>query len=244
MSANAPLLRSCDYEDAPEENSEAFLYLEELARTRLYEAAEHDDNGVTYYPRRMEYVTKVAALAQAFEIPGIIFDENFSSFDNEYVRFLESVDYQTTQIHASRVKEIRKSSVQLSAVAKKKVSHHLEQIRVAVEGSNIAANRKKAILKKLVELEAEIVKQRSRAAPILMGAAFVLAIAADTNELAEPVARAANAIIKIVGVLRLEADVQELEKLPAPPLQIEAPKNIRPRRSGSNYDDLDEDIPF
>ncbi|NNC52249.1 MAG: hypothetical protein HKO08_04335 [Erythrobacter sp.] len=244
MPIQEPLLYPSDYDDAPEDNTDAFLHLESLVRTRMYENADQDANGDIEYPARMEYVTRVGALAQVYEIPGIVFDDNHNNFDWEFRKFIESVDYQTTQISALRAKARRRKTVALSDIDKRKIAHHVAGIRSAIEAAKIDERKRKALLKRLTDLEAEVVKGRSSPAPVLIAAAFALSIAADVSELSDTVGGAAAAIIKIVGQTRLASDIEDQDRIPPPPKQIPAPANIKRKELVSSYDDLDDDIPF
>lgn len=244
MPIQKPLLIPSDYDDAPEGNTEAFLHLETLVRTRMYENSDQDADGNIAYTTKMEYVTRVGALAQVYEIPGIVFDDNHNNFDWEFCRFMESVDYQTTQISALRAKERRRKTVVLSDSEKRKIAHHVSAIRSAIESAKIDERKRKALLKRLSDLEAEVAKGRSSPSPVLIAAAFALSIAADVNELSDTVGNAASAIIKIVGESRLVSDIEDQDRIPQPPKQIPAPTNLLRKPTESNYGDLDDDIPF
>jgi len=240
-----PLLIQDDFDDAPDDDAGAFLFLEEAARRRLYLTVEEDQNGYKHYPLKNEYMTRVAGLAQTFNVPGITFDEDYRDVDNEFSTFISRVDYQTTQINATLSRARRRHSLRFDGATKQKISFHLERVREVISTADISERRKAALQKRLDDLEAELAKPRSSLTPILLGAVVILGISADVSEISTTLKSAASAILEAVGQMRLEADEREVEMLPSPPLQIAPPVNIKRREATEGpYGDLDDDIPF
>jgi hypothetical protein len=242
---HGPLLKTSDYDSAPEEDHAAFLYLEEIARERMYAVYDDDSDGSRYYPMRSEYMTRVSGLAHTYAVPGISFDPDARNFDNEYLSFLSAVDFQTTQINALQAKERRRSAVRINQKTKEKILFQLGKIRDAISKSSLSDNRRKALEKRLDEFEAELAKPASRLTPILIGASLLLGTAADVSEISDTLKSSASAILEYVGHARLIADEDEQRAIPPPPLKLSPPQNIKKVSQARPWsDDLDDDIPF
>jgi len=241
----SPLLKRSDYENAPEDDQSAFLYLEETARQRMYEAFDEDQNGNVYYPLRDEYMTRVSGLAQTFDVPGVEFDPDYNNFDNEFHRFINAVDYQTTQLNALQSKAARRTAIRIAAADRTKIQHHLGIVREAIEKSELSKKRRNAILKRLDEIEAELAKAKSNMGIILVGITVVVGFASDIDQLTDTIQRASSAIVKTLGQIRCAEDEKVIEHSTPTPQRIEAPNRLIQNKSqNSKSFGLDEDVPF
>lgn len=235
-----PLLRAEDYDSAPDDDMRAFLYLEEIARKRMYQVYEEDQNNSRYYPLRGEYMTRVAGLAAAFDIPGIDFNPE-ANFDNEFYRFIKDVDFQTTQISAGLARQKKRSSVSFEASEKAKIRRSLNQIKKCIEEAEISERRRQVLMARILEFETELDRTRSSFGVIATAALVILAAAADLKTVGVDISASTKSLVELVAAKRLEADQNTPSQLPPPLKLIEPPK---PVSAPTGYDDLDDDIPF
>lgn len=203
MDKFAPLLTKADYENIPEDPGEAFVVLEEIARTRMLDKSETDERGYTWFPLRGDYMSCVSGLAQAFGISDVSYNFGTSDFDDEYYRFRHTVDVAVTKINALHARRTSKQRLRLSDTDKRKIAHHISRLRELIKNSNLPSRRRRTISDRLDEVEAELVKPRVNMLTILTAMALVAATTRDVQEIAKDAARSAYAIVSIIGETKL-----------------------------------------
>ncbi|MEO1167687.1 MAG: hypothetical protein AAFW97_03135 [Pseudomonadota bacterium] len=243
-----PLLSREDLADLPDADQEAFVQLEEIARRRLYENGEDDQNGHVYYPHMAEYMTRVSALAEEFGVPGIQYNRSATT-ENEFNRFIHAVDFQTTQINVRVARENAKSLVDFRDNSRTKIQHHLEQMKQIIIESDIPERRARSLLDRISDFEKELAKRRVNIAVAMAVIALSLAAARDFQEIATDLVRPTEAITEVVSqeqvqheeTTQLRVELAKAKQLNAPPKAITDQTTDRAKGA---FDELDDDVPF
>lgn len=236
-------LKDADYADLPEDDGDAFAYLESVARERLFESDRYDGN--LAYDEIMEFMNEVSALADHFEIPDISYDREANNAQVELGAFMRSVEYRTVQIKINRARREKRNSVELSGPARKRIQHHLEKLKSEIAESDLPEKRKRALLEKIADFEAELAKKRFNMIVAFGMVALVAATVSDTGSSFEHLSKLAHLISSEFG----EEKAVEEEKLLPPSQPFKALPDMSPKgRSDSGKVQLanleDDEIPF
>ncbi|MBB2794995.1 UNVERIFIED_ORG: hypothetical protein GGD58_003880 [Rhizobium pisi] len=235
------------YDDLPDDHEIAFVYLEKQFRARLDDSLrDNDQSGFDAYCKR-KYMNAVIAAAKSLEIPGIaayttpyndreIWDI-FEGFENDVANL-------TIQIEINHARRRKTYSVSFDSAAKQKVRHYIEQIRLAVEQSDLDQNKRDAIFKKLGDLTLEIDRQRTRFEVVADAIRGVARLSGDVErEGAEPWWKWVKLIFGVID----DTKESEPKSLPRPEerKRLEPPRKQLPAPEGKPFSrDLDDDIPF
>lgn len=233
------------YDDLPDDHEAAFVILEEHFKHLLDSEVNNsnDYNAISYYKQR--YCNQVIAAAKSLDI-NYIKDNSIpptsSAFSDFYDRFEADVMNLIIQIRINHARRRKQYSVSFDTAAKQKIRHYIEQIRSAVEQSELSANKRDAIFKRLAELTLEIDRDRTRFEVVADAIRSVASLSGDVErEGAEPWWKWVKLIFGEID----EAKENEREKsLPSP----EERKRLEPpRKQISPPDenrDMDDEIPF
>lgn len=236
------------YDDLPEDHEKAFVYLERQFRVQLDDSLrDNDQSNYDAYCKR-KYMSAVIAAAKSLEIPGI--SDYTAPYDDRGVwdafeGFETDVMNLTIQIEINHARRRKKYSVAFDSAAKQKVRHYIEQIRTAIEQSDLQQGKRDAIFKKLSELTLEIDRDRSRFEVIADTIRSAARLSGDVErEGAEPWWKWVKLIF---GEIDDAKDKESQTSLPAPQewKRLEPPRKQLPspkeRRAGRSFDD---EIPF
>jgi len=238
------------YDNLPDDPELAFVHLEAHYKTTLDEDLQSTDQGsnVAYY--RSQYCNKVIAAAKALDIahlkdvslPDVEGRNSWEVFD----RFESDVQNLIIQIRINHARRAKKFSVALDGTAKQKIRHFIEQIRLAIEASDIPQNKKDKIFEKLADLTLEIDRDRTRFEVIADAVRAVARLSGDVErEGAEPWYK----WFKLIwGEVDEAKENEPKPSLPAPgeKKQLEPPRKQLPKPESRNDfgRSLDDDIPF
>ena len=113
---------------------------------------------------RLEYMNKVLAAAKAYAI-GALEHWKIPSADEaifrQYRQFISDVDHFTIQIRICHAPSNRKSSVGLDSSTKRKIHHHVGQIRVVIEEAELPDDKRDNLYSKLDKFALEVDKSRT-----------------------------------------------------------------------------------
>ncbi|MDH4988683.1 hypothetical protein QEZ47_24835 [Aminobacter anthyllidis] len=233
------------YDDLPEDHEKAFVYLEKRFRAELDESpSNNDQSNFDAYCKR-KYMSSVIAAAKSLDIAGIkdytISYDDRGVWDSFEVFEIDVMNI-TIQIEINHARRRKKYSVALDGATKQKIRHYIDQIRTAVEESDLGQDKRDAIFKKLGELTLEIDRDRTRFEVIADGIRRVARLSGDVErEGAEPWWKWVRLIL---GEIDDAKENEPKSTLPAPSerKQLEPPKKQLPApKQGRN---LDDEIPF
>lgn len=234
-------LRPSDYENLPDDDHDAFVALEAIARARLHETETDQYENLSHY-ETMRYMNEITALAEHFGLSGITYNEDNENHFDEYAKFTRKVEYQAAQIMVRVARRNRKNSVEITGADRMRIQHQVSRLRDEVENSAIPASRKRALLDRIADFEAELAKQRFDYLKAAMVAALVTAAA---NDFVGTLKDAPEVIQSITKVLT-EADMTGLEyRMSLPPTTpVRALPDLRATRSPVPEKPFDDDVPF
>lgn len=237
-----------DFEDLPEEDSDAFVQLEAIARRRFSDVPENDFK----YHEYMSYMNEISALAHHYGIPDIYVDLDPNDVVGEYYAFTRRVEYRVIQIRAQRARRVRQNSVTISGPSRQRIQHYLEQLKEEVLASNLPERRKQVLLDKIADFEAELAKRRFNLALAMGVVALVAASSSDFSDAANKVWGLAQSISEVIG--REKEQEEERQKLLSsreplkaiPDMRVADDYTSRPLATGGGWTnvELDDDIPF
>ncbi|MCP9232635.1 hypothetical protein NMG46_20610 [Mesorhizobium sp. LMG 17147] len=236
------------YDDLPEDHEEAFIYLERKFRSQLDTSLrDNDQSNYDAYCKR-KYMSAVIAAAKSLDIPGI--KEYTSPYNDKGVwdafeGFETDVMNLTIQIEINHARRRKKYSVGLSGGAKQKIRHYIEQIRTAVEESNLPQDKRDVIFKKLSELTLEVDRDRTRFEIVADVVRGVARVSGDVErEGAEPWWRWVRLIFGEIDDAKEKEPQTSLPK-PEERKRLEPPRKQLPSPNDETFRrELDDEIPF
>jgi hypothetical protein len=234
--------------ELPEDHELAFVEFEKIMRARLYEAEEEVSrvqfgDADTY---RLEYMNKVLAAAREYGIEALVQWQvpsvNGRIFD-EYRQFVSDVDHFTTQIRIRHAPRSRRNSVGLDGNTKRKIHHHIDQIRSAIDQAELPDTKRESLYEKLARFSLEVDKARTG---LEAGMAVYIAVCDGIGQGFKKLEPARRWVDSIAGLLGRAKEVEDSFRptLPSPPARkrLEPPRGRSPEPAKST--DLDDDIPF
>lgn len=221
-----------DIAGLPEDDREAFLKLQQLARQQLDEDLESDprENSWKY---ELRYMSTVLAGAKVYGIDDIADRFRMPSHDEEHraliANFMSSVDHLCMELRLKNAQNLRQFTVAFDVATKTKLSHLLTQVREIVGKLEVSDSKRARLINRIALLQLEIDKDRTRMEAL---GSFI----ADIVDTAQPAVDLAMKVARIFGEKKSAED--EARQLPPPkmPKQIEAPKKHNKK--------LDDEIPF
>ena len=221
-------LTDAELDDLPEEKTEAFVKLEQVARARLKEELENTSNNSNFYTHR--YMNTVISAAKALsidEFAALSLPKVGSHEFHEFQDFTAHVDHFTMQFRLLRSRRTNEYSVALDGVTKVKLRHLLQQVRETVDKLDITTSKRDRLYSRVAALELEIDRERTRYEAL---AAIMIETADDGGEAAsrlEPVMKLIERFGAAIGLAkRQEVEQKQLPK-PDKPKQIEGPKQTK-----------------
>jgi len=234
-------LKDEDFDDLPEDDGEAFAKLEAVSRDRLLMLQRDGDENLPY-EEIMGYLNEVSALAAQFDIPDIIYEREPNSIYSAFGDFTRRVEFRTVQIRAQRARRDKRNSVAISGPGRERIQHHIERLRTEIETANIPEKRKRALLDKIAEFEAELAKKRFNLAQAMMLVALVAASANDLGGAFDGVMKIVHSISETIGTEKLEDE--DRQRLLPPREPFKAIPDMRPPVTTAAFDADDDEVPF
>lgn len=245
------LITVAEMDELPDDPATAFVQLEHICRTRLNEYTSQQERYDHGNDMRLDYMTIVTSAADAYGVAD--FKEPDEGWDPRYFEtvYRRAISIATRlTIEGKRARSL--SSVSLPVAAKERLKKNLEDLRDALDKTDLDEKRKKVLREKLDGFEKEIGREKSNVNVILVSVALV---AAAINQATGTVTGVEDAIIKLpetvnaVNVLLGREKLKELEAapdlLPLPPSVTKALPAPKPKPSTDSFvDDLGDDVPF
>jgi hypothetical protein len=233
------------FDELPDDDELAFLFLEEKAREKLDEKMSRADDQSPFSQFYLSYMNEVIAAAHELNI-----DEcsrwgcprwSPSSFDTRKLCEISLlIAKYKMQIGIRNARRARRYSVHLDAITKQKVKFHLDQLKELAGKLELPIAKREAILGKILALEMEMARERTRFEVI---AAFFLesaTVVGEVGERLEPWRKWVDSIANITNLFGIakEKDVHNPSlPLPEERKRLEPPKQQLPGP-------IDDDIPF
>jgi len=230
----------------------AFMTLVRIAQRRLAERTrelEQEDAGWRAIEEaRHGFMNVVVAAAKTFKV------EPFASMevprignydDNAHRQFKSDLDHYMTQLvlHGSETK--KRDAVAIGADTRTIIRTYLHHLREVIDRGEMTDGRRKALLRRLADFEAELEKQRVSLVAVAVLAVTLMSAPGVAAESVDAVARLVGSILREVGEAKAAEDETRLLAGPKP-LALMPPRKKRvsdgPRESFNQ--DLDDEIPF
>jgi hypothetical protein len=233
----------------PEDPELAFVEFERIMRARLYEAEEEASrqqfgDADSY---RLEYINKVLAAAKEYGIEALVewhVPSVGSRIFEEYRQFASDVDHFTTQLRIRHAPKSRGNSVGLNGNTKRKIHHHIDQIRSVIDQAELPDAKRESLYEKLGRFALEVDKPRT---DLDAGMAVYMAICDGIGQGLTKLEPARRWVDSIAGLLGRAKEVEDSSRptLPLPPVRkrLEPPRDRVPTPPQKGRD-LDDDIPF
>ena len=200
---------------------------------------------------RRSFMNTIVASAKRFKIEPFASKQIPRADDwktDIYIQFQEDLDHYVTQIVIENSFRSRRDSVAILPKTKDTILGYTNALRDCIKASTLNEAKREALLKRLIELEAELSKNRTNMLAVARVVFEVLSIPGNiwasydvthrlTSQLAETVAEA-KVSEQAVKPLAPIAPIKELSP-PRPP-KIDRPQFGR----GGMSDAIDDDIPF
>ena len=266
------LISAEELDNLPEDDDRAFVAAELICRRNVLRVVQQDDSerGDWADEMRLQYMTTVAALADQFNIPDLIFpaDAHNSTY-RAYADFARVTQAAVARIVARNRKSRNSTSVQLSATGRARIEQEISNLRRAIGKSNLPDARKNALHSKLDELAAEL--RNSRRVNFARAMAILVNVAAGVGYLGGAISGVAEVPAALANVLHWigedkaaeEAEIARLggppapKAIPGPATRTLRPNSLPPpvgpwtRRAASQpswnvpkTSELDDEIPF
>lgn len=228
------------YATLPADADLAFLHLEghfkEVLQAEIDRAGRDAPGNVVY----VEYISKVLAAITELGLQGTLSNKSVPAIEDvdyeTYLNFSKDVEHLKTLLKIRKARRTQGYSIQLDALTRQKLDHHMQQLRQTFQKLEDERKRE-ALLNKLGALQNEVDRDRTRLDAL---ADLTLTVAGVLDTAVEPVNKVLNSIARVL----YGAQQEELKSLPAPktPKQIPGPKISSGGRKPKQ--DMDDEIPF
>ncbi|AVA13280.1 hypothetical protein [Sphingopyxis sp. MG] len=237
-------LKDEDFDDLPDDDGDAFAKLEGISRQRLL-SQERDQNDNLPFENLAGYMNEITALAEQLNIPNIGFslhEEN--NIHWEYAEFTRAVEYRLVQIRTQRARRDRRNSVAISGPGRERIQHHIERLKAEIDAANIPEKRKRALMEKIADFEAELAKKRFNLAQAMMLVALVAASANDLGGAFDSVTKIVHSISETIGTEKLEDEERQRLLPPREPFKAIPDMRQKERQQVAAFDTDDDEVPF
>lgn len=239
-----------ELDELPDDAPSAFIQFVAIAQRRLADYIRQLDRGddETNWRARQEaehsFVNIVIAVAKRYEI------EPFSKMDvptfnqvqnnDAYSNFKLELDHFTAQVVVGNTIRGKRDSVAVSEKTKASIRTYLSALRDAIDKADLSDARREALLKKLVEFEAELEKRRLSLLALTRLTLAIAVIPGGVWQSGEIAMKLVSNVIQAVGEAKAAEDEARALEAPAP---VKALPPSPPRKAPETTV-LDDDIPF
>jgi hypothetical protein len=241
------------YFDLPEDRNLAFLQIERELRATLKQRLDTGEENSPWFEWYQDYANSVLGAVEALSVDGfehLSVPANRNNYHDEYRNIVLAVDRFTLGIRVAHAQLRKQFSVALDGAAKEKIRHYLGQLKQIVDTLDVSQRKREAIISKLIALEEELERDRTRFE--IVGAFIIDAatIAGQAGEQLEPWRRWVDSALRVFGLAKDEEQVSPGLPPPRRPKRIEPPKSAPPKLDRPSFgrsdktDDIDDDIPF
>lgn len=227
------LWESEDWVDLPEDGPEAFARLVTLARPRFRQKLESCNDNQMSSAMSHRYMTILIAIAKEHSVLPFLHqkavylrhytDDIGDDFESDIALFL-------AQQHARKAKRVAEGMVTLSVKERGSIQARILALREKLQETPMEAWRKKRLMAKLDELEADLGKGRVNIANAAMFAAMLISLPGGVNTTMQAMGiDFQNDVLAPIVEARCQAEKEEWvqKALPAPkPKMLPHPKSI------------------
>lgn len=252
------LITSEDYETAPDDDVEAFVYLVQKAKQRLADhirnANPQDDHeyDLTITEAQYSFVNVVVAVAKAHDIEQIATMPIPVARDFDvycYRQFAADLEHYLMQMIAGNALRMRRDSFRLKDDVKARIRTHLQVIKEQIHAAGLSDARRDALLKRLTEFETALDKERINTAAIARFVFEMLSVTVGVAALSDSPTLQKLLMNVMQAGAEAKADEDEHRRLPPmEPMKALAPPRQEPVRRKPDREsfsaDLDDEIPF
>jgi|SRR5215217_139272 len=249
------LITAEDYEAAPEDHGEAFVYLVRLAHGRLLDnldlihpEAEHEYDAILAAQYSFINVAVAIAKAHGIEQVAAMYIPTAREFDaHSYRQFNADLDHYVTQMIAGNALRSRRDMLVLKDDVKRRIRTHLQVIKEQIHAADLSDTRRDALLKRLAEFEVALEKERINTLAIARFVFELMSVTANVVALSD--SQTFQKLLMNVMQAGAEAKHHDDENRRLPPrelpLALMPPRaeEVRPKRETFSAD-LDDEIPF
>lgn len=244
-----------EIDDLPDDDPHvAFTTFIRIAQRRLGERTAQLDTSEREGWNELEearhgFMNVAIAAAKKYEIEPFasLSVPRLENFDQKVHRqFKADLDHYMTQLLLDNSSRAKRDSVTVSPELKTSIRTYLHHLREAIDkAEDLTDTRKRVLLQKLAEFEAELEKRRLSLLAVTLMMITILGAPGSLGATADIAGRLLTNIMKVVGEAKIADD--EVRKLPS----SEAPMAITgPRKEDSDLaakrpkPSLDDEIPF
>jgi hypothetical protein len=236
------LITDDELENLPEDPELAFVKLEAILRSRTATALERaDSNNVDEV--RVDYISRILAAKRAFGLD-FLSGWNVPTRENNlfetYSNFITEVDHHTTEIRVRHARRTRQYSIAFDPPAKERLRHLLEEMKKIVDRLEINVEMRQKIFDRIVALEAEINRERTRFEAF--GALVVVAF--EVGDEAVGKLRNVRRFVELIGTVFGKAKRAEQSTTRSLPRQHETKQIEPPSKKLPKPRRTEDDIPF
>lgn len=244
-----------EIDDLPDDDpNAAFTTFIKIAQRRLGERTAQLDTSeregwTELEEARHGFMNVAIAAAKKYEIEPFasLSVPRLENFDQKVHRqFKADLDHYMTQLLLDNSSRAKRDSVTISPELKSSLRTYLHHLREAIDKSeDLSDARKRVLLQKLAEFEAELEKRRLSLLAVTLLAITILGAPGSLGATADMAGRLITSIIKVVGEAKLADD--EIRKLPSSeaPMAITGPRKDDPNLIAKpKKPSLDDEIPF
>ena len=241
------------YESLPQENSDKFAFLVQIAQRNLARLLDNSESRDFSAEIRSQFMSIISSIADALGVEGLPnIGTDLANYD-KYQTFQVYLAGVTAKVRLQGNLVAKPYSVELGRVTKARIQLLIDQLRHSIGQSDLSEKKRAALSDKLDEFEEELAKQRlSFARTMAIAASIMTIVGAGTAALANGT-QAQETVMKIIEWIGEDKDKEEQERLrllPPPPKALPSPLIIASQTAfgegkTSSFDsDLDDDVPF
>ncbi|MBM6576324.1 hypothetical protein KCP91_08060 [Microvirga sp. SRT01] len=231
------------FDNAPEEDSDKFVFLARAAQKNLQRMLDDSQAGYFADDVKAHFIATVLSLADTLDIrgmPGVSAPYN----ESDYSKVQVALSGMLVKARLRNNLLAKPHSVQLGTVTREKIRLEVEQLRVYIEEASLSDAKKQALNDKLDELLAELEHRRLSFARTMAIAASIMGVvggSAGAIAAAPKIPAGVSFIVSLIGLDKAQEDEEQLRLAP-PPKALFGPSTKVP--SNRFADDLDDDVPF
>lgn len=190
------LISEQEYANLPDEDDQCFVQFESICQRNMMRMIDENTSNDFDQAVRQQYMAAVAAVASECNIPNIEFElNNCGNIYEIFGQFSLAVQGEVARIRIRSRGMRHPYSVLLTSSTRTKIEHYVSRIRDTIERSDLDADRKERLRKRLDQLGAELGATRLSFAKTMGVLAAVLATVGSSVTIA---AEGQNAVAHIM----------------------------------------------
>lgn len=236
------LVTEDEYATLPADPLKKFAALEQICRRRMTELISNETQDHFDVLVRTQYMTIVSSAAEELGVPGVQYQDNYSSINDNLQEFLRQVSGAVARIRLRSLPLTDPLSVRLGNRTKGIIEAELSKLRETVSESQLEDLKKRRLLSKIEDFRTELHKERLNFGISMAALAFIGSGLVGTTAV---LADGPTAVATIVSLIGKDKELEEAETL-----RLDGPKTV-PRLENKSVSTTpktsryaDDDIPF